>query len=124
MTERRSIAAGVLGTLILLVLVIAFLFLAIRFSHAHDSWISRNGYRSWNGTWCCGDNDCFAVEAAEVPGGYKLADTGEFVPTWQVQPSRDNQYWRCHTLLNGVKKVRCFFAPLSSMLETPMTDHG
>lgn len=97
---------------------------------AHDSWISRGGYRNpINGEWCCGDHDCVVLppEAVrQVAGGYRLDGVGvlgsgtgavdvpvsEFVPQAEVQASRDGQYWRCH---RPDRSRRCFFAPPPSM---------
>ena len=50
---------------------------------AHDSWISRGGFRGpKNGEWCCGANDCFVVssQSVRVNGtGYELSQTKETV---------------------------------------------
>ena len=66
---------------------------------AHDDgeWINRGGFRNGAGEWCCGADDCLAVEGVRtvsLPGpGYRLPD-GEF--------------WRCGRP-DGSR--RCFFAP-------------
>ncbi|MDZ4791336.1 MAG: hypothetical protein SGJ17_09045 [Hyphomicrobiales bacterium] len=74
----------------------ALMFVAPAF--AHDSWISRGGYRSpVNGELCRGDNDCFIVPAESVKvngGGYELR-APETVPYSDTLPSADGQYWRC-----------------------------
>jgi hypothetical protein len=82
---------------------------------AHDSWISRGGFRGpMNGEWCCGASDCFVVPATAVKtsgGGFELAPTQEVVPYKEALPSVDGQYWRCQRP-NGTR--RCFFAPISA----------
>jgi hypothetical protein len=80
---------------------------------AHDSWISRGGFRGpKNGEWCCGANDCFVVSAMSVKVngvGYELSQTKETVPYEEAIPSADGQYWRCQRP-DGSR--RCFFAPM------------
>jgi hypothetical protein len=79
---------------------------------AHDSWISKGGFRGpKNGEWCCGVNDCFIVSATSVKvstTGYVLLQTKETVPYEETIPSADGQYWRCQRP-DGSR--RCFFAP-------------
>ena len=79
---------------------------------AHDSWISKGGFRGpKNGEWCCGTNDCFIVSATSVKvssTGYVLLQTKETVPYEETIPSADGQYWRCQRP-DGSR--RCFFAP-------------
>lgn len=81
---------------------------------AHDSWISRGGYRSpVSGELCCGSNDCFIVPADNVKvngAGYELR-AHETVPYSEALPSADGQYWRCQKP-DGSR--RCFFAPAVS----------
>jgi hypothetical protein len=80
---------------------------------AHDSWISRGGFRGpKNGEWCCGASDCFVVSSTTVKvssGGYVLLGTKETVPYEETIPSADGQYWRCQRP-DGSR--RCFFAPV------------
>lgn len=82
---------------------------------AHDSWISRGGFRGpENGEWCCGAQDCFVVPAASVKtghAGFELYGAAEVVPYKEALPSVDGQYWRCHRP-NGTR--RCFFAPVTA----------
>jgi len=82
---------------------------------AHDSWISRGGYRSpLTDEWCCGKHDCFAIPSDKVTvgeTGYKIPHMGETVPFDHVLPSEDGKYWRCRRP-DGTR--RCFFAPRSS----------
>lgn len=81
-------------------------------AQAHDSWISRGGYRGpLNGEWCCGHDDCVTVPAQSIKQngvGYELQNTSEVVPYQETLPSIDGQYWRCHRP-DGSR--RCFFAP-------------
>ncbi len=82
---------------------------------AHDSWISRGGFRGpTNGEWCCGDHDCVVIPTYLVKPngvGYELLATKEVVPYNEALPSQDGQYWRCHRA-DGSR--RCFFAPQTS----------
>jgi hypothetical protein len=107
-----------------LVLAFATLVLAIPDTLAHDSWISRGGYRSpTNNEWCCGEGDCFVIpkERVMMTGkGYviihgPLAGIGpqlyEAVPFSEAQPSPDGEFWRCKRP-DGSR--RCFFAPPQS----------
>ena len=84
-------------------------------AHAHDSWISRGGFRGpQNGEWCCGASDCTVVDAQSIKtgeAGFVLNPTNEVVPYMEALPSVDGQYWRCHRP-NGTR--RCFFAPISA----------
>src|SRR5262245_34687187 len=80
-------------------------------SGAHDSWISRGGYRNQAGERCCGDGDCFVVRgvhAVTLPTvGYRLPG-GEFVPRSEALPSPDGRFWRCR---RPDDSRRCFFVP-------------
>lgn len=117
---------------ILIVAVLMFSSYAI----AHDSWISKGGYKSPPGAtnpgeWCCGQGDC-GVYLPDVPGkeskikitakGYELDayfqigngrgaviyQAVETVPFSDAIPSPDGAYWRCKAP-SGAR--RCFFAP-------------
>jgi hypothetical protein len=79
---------------------------------AHDHW--------WNGKEvdpitkrvCCGDNDAKHLDKSQVQvvkGGYRLLDTGEFVPFAHAQPSVDGEYWVFRW--GNPRKTQCFFAP-------------
>jgi hypothetical protein len=82
---------------------------------AHDSWISRGGFRGpANGEWCCGAQDCFVVPSSAVKTGqigFELFSAKEVVPYKEALPSVDGQYWRCQRP-NGTR--RCFFAPVTA----------
>lgn len=82
---------------------------------AHDSWISKGGFRGpQNGEWCCGANDCLVVPSSAVKTGqvgFELLGDQEVVPYKEALPSADGQYWRCHRP-NGTR--RCFFAPITA----------
>ncbi len=87
---------------------------ALTVTYAHDSWISRGGFRNGAGEWCCGEGDCEALPPNSVklsPAGYQMVN-GEFVPLNEAQPSPDGAYWRCHRP-DGTR--RCFFAPPNGM---------
>jgi hypothetical protein len=82
---------------------------------AHDSWISSGAYRNSANEWCCGEGDCFVVHAQGVSlpaPGYRIVETGEFVPFSEAQISMDGRYWRCKRP-DGSR--RCFFAPPPAM---------
>ena len=83
---------------------------------AHDRW--------WNGKevdpatkrYCCGDNDVTHLTREDVkvvPGGYRLADTGEVVGQSRAQPSPDGEYWVFRW--GSPKQTQCFFAPIQNM---------
>ena len=82
---------------------------------AHDSWISRGGFRGpQNGEWCCGTSDCSVVPSTTVKpsnAGFEISPTSEVVPYKEALPSADGQYWRCQRP-NGTR--RCFFAPITA----------
>jgi hypothetical protein len=84
-------------------------------SFAHDFWISHGRYISpADGTHCCGDNDCFAVPAADVrptAAGWLIRSLNETVPYSESQTSEDGEFWRCKKY-DGSR--RCFFAPQPS----------
>lgn len=104
----RSIAAALALAGILLVLQ------AIEPGSAHDSWISRGGYRNAAGEWCCGDNDCVALSKDDViagPNGWQIKSIRETVPYSEGAPSPDGKFWRCKRP-DGSR--RCFFAPPQS----------
>jgi hypothetical protein len=48
-------------------MVVAGLVSSILAADAHDSWISRGGYRNPAGEWCCGATDCEAHEVTCSP---------------------------------------------------------
>jgi hypothetical protein len=82
---------------------------------AHDSWISKGGFRGpQNGEWCCGASDCFVVPSSAVKVGnigFEISTGSETVPYKEALPSVDGQYWRCQRP-NGTR--RCFFAPITA----------
>ena len=99
---------------------------------AHDSWISKGGFKNPAGEWCCGAEDCGVVSPSAVKagmGGYSLRgpvtygegvtgnahdgptrqeDINETVPYSMSLPSPDGAYWRCK---RPDGSPRCFFAP-------------
>jgi hypothetical protein len=98
-----------------ILLTAAAIFSFTSIAYAHDSWISRGGFRGpQNGEWCCGASDCFVVPSSSVKpsnDGFELDVTKETVPYKEALPSVDGQYWRCHRP-NGTR--RCFFAPITA----------
>lgn len=91
---------------------------------AHDSWISRGGYRNAGGEWCCGHGDCFLIpkQFVSMTGrGYVIVRNPwvgigpaqvEEIPFAETQPSQDGEFWRCKRP-DGSR--RCFFAPPPAM---------
>jgi hypothetical protein len=99
---------------------------------AHDSWISRGGYKNPAGEWCCGAEDCGVVAPNAVKAtaaGYSVVgvvtygsgvtgnerdgptwtdNVNEMVPYSRALPSPDGAYWRCK---RPDGSQRCFFAP-------------
>lgn len=94
-------------------------------TRAHDSWISKGGWKNPAGEWCCGAEDCGVVSYGGVKAttaGYEINGTivydpksklppdqvHEVVPYSQALPSPDGAYWRCK---RPDGSPRCFFAP-------------
>jgi hypothetical protein len=75
---------------------------------AHDSWISKGGYRNTVGEWCCGENDCRSPEQLSSNGSGWIVDGGEFVPYNEATPSPDGKVWICR---RPDKTRRCVFGP-------------
>jgi len=75
---------------------------------AHDSWISRGGYRNPAGEWCCGDNDCQSTDQIAVTGKGWVVGGTEFVPFEEATPSPDGKVWICR---RPDYTRRCVFAP-------------
>jgi hypothetical protein len=124
--NARVIAAAALLALLLLALCPGR-------AHAHDpfgnpNWIADGHYASpIDGTHCCGEGDCAAVEKEQVTevrtglhvrgrvtysgaasAGDIVQEIDEVVPHREVQPSKDGRYWRCKRP-DGSR--RCFFGP-------------
>jgi hypothetical protein len=101
------------GYCLRLALVFASFLLIAADTTAHDSWISRGGFRNHAGEWCCGEGDCFVIPQHQVDrtdDGYRLFGL-ETVPFKDAQPSPDGAFWRCKRP-DGSR--RCFFAPPES----------
>lgn len=100
-------------------LVFAVVFWA-SYSHAHDSWINKGGYKNKAGEWCCGEGDCFMIPKQFVTmsgSNYVIVRNPwvgigptqvESVPYTEAMPSPDGEFWRCKRP-DGSR--RCFFAP-------------
>ena len=91
-------------------------------AHGAAQWIADGGYRSPNGTTCCGESDCHRLagtaKATRVSNGYKIAVeiNGSaydlFVPQAAVFGSIDDGVWFCalpQDYLSGT--ARCLFLP-------------
>lgn len=89
-------------------MAIAALLATGSFAYAHDSWISKGGYRNSIGEWCCGDNDCEAPGQISTNGRGWLINGGEFVPYDEATPSPDGKLWICR---RPDKTRRCVFGP-------------
>jgi hypothetical protein len=75
---------------------------------AHDSWISKGGYRNAAGEWCCGTLDCSSPERIATTGSGWVINGNEFVPYDEAVPSLDGKVWICRRP-NGTR--RCVFGP-------------
>jgi hypothetical protein len=75
---------------------------------AHDSWISKGGYKNAVGEWCCGDNDCKLAERVSTNGSGWIIEGGEFIPYNEATPSPDGKVWICR---RPDKTRRCVFGP-------------
>jgi hypothetical protein len=110
--ENNDVVCVMMGKRLHVLFVVFACLLTVTPALAHESWISRGGFRGpKNGEWCCGANDCFVVssQSVRVNGvGYELP-TKETVPYEEAIPSIDGQYWRCQRP-DGSR--RCFFAPM------------
>lgn len=96
--------------LALLVFVLGVVFVKYAFAHGPAEWIQRGGYKNAAGELCCGERDCFEIDARDIqetPQGFYIKTIKEFVPHSEATPSPDGRYWRC--AWSG--KRRCFFAP-------------
>ena len=111
--RNNDVVCVMMGKCVHVPFVVLACLLTVTPALAHDSWISRGGFRGpKNGEWCCGASDCFVVssQSVRVNGvGYELAPTQETVPYEESIPSADGQYWRCQRP-DGTR--RCFFAPM------------
>jgi hypothetical protein len=79
-------------------------------AHGEYDWINKGGYRGVNGDQCCGKDDCYKLEAAQIEqqkDGFHVPSYGVTVPYSDVQRSEDEHYWICRTSA----RMRCFFAP-------------
>lgn len=112
----NTMTAAIVALYFIFVIGVFALMFWLGTAHGHDlaSWIQDQGRRNAVGEWCCGDGDCFTVRARHVSlpaPGYRIVETGEFVPEAEAQPSPDGAFWRCHRP-DGSR--RCFFAPPES----------
>lgn len=103
------------------------------FGHDHmgnPNWIADGHFTSpIDGSHCCGIADCAVIHKEDIhvlPVGLHVRgevtygsgagaiteQIDEVVPTAEVQPSKDGQYWRCKRP-DGSR--RCFFAPPPSL---------
>jgi hypothetical protein len=90
-------------------------------AHGAAQWIADGGYRTPNGSTCCGTTDCHRAEGAvakRVAEGYVISVTIEgkayelFTPKAAVFGSIDDAVWYCALppdYLNG--HARCLFLP-------------
>jgi hypothetical protein len=89
-------------------MVVAGLVCNIVAADAHDSWISRGGYRNPAGEWCCGAIDCEAHDEVATTGAGWVVGGTEFIPYSEAAPSPDGKLWICR---RPDKSRRCVFAP-------------
>jgi hypothetical protein len=64
----------------LMAMVLVGLFSSIVAADAHDSWISRDGYRNPAGEWCCGATDCEPHDQIATTGAGWVVDGTELIP--------------------------------------------
>jgi len=89
---------------------------------AHDSWISRDQYRSpSSGSWCCDEHDCSPIDDRQIMktvNGFLVV--GLYLVAYEhALPSGDDRYWVCFNkegtgAHDRPKDVRCLFVPLNS----------
>ena len=82
---------------------------------AHEKWWDGKEVDPETKRYCCGDNDIKHLTREQVkvvPGGYRLADTGEIVPHERTQPSPDGEYWVFRW--GSPVQTQCFFAPFGA----------
>src|SRR5437879_11288178 len=87
---------------------VAGLVSSILAADAHDSWISRGGYRNLAGEWCCGATDCEAHDEIATTGAGWVVGGTELIPYSEAAPSPDGKFWICRRPDNS---RRCVFAP-------------
>lgn len=100
----------------------AFFMVTASHARAHEAaaWIQNNKLYvdiiNNSGAHCCGVHDCEpAADGAvlEIPGGYQIVDTGEFIPTDKTYFTEGHAakialFWRC---VRSDGKTRCLFVP-------------
>jgi hypothetical protein len=121
MRRRTPRAIMSAGAALLVLLPAAVLGPSLAWAHGAAQWIANGGYKSPNGSTCCGVSDCHRVQggkATRVLNGYKVAVeiNGNaydlFVPTAATFGSIDDAVWYCalpQDYLNG--QARCLFLP-------------
>ena len=80
-------------------------------AHGDASWIMRHPSYGW----CCGPQDCFSLDRAEVriERDHYVAD--RLALRWPIvgtYRSEDDRYWVCYFMRGSrFEQVKCFFAP-------------
>jgi hypothetical protein len=85
----------------------------------HGAWQWIEDYRLYDpqtGDWCCGKNDCGAIEGdgiSQTSLGYQIKATGEVIPYSRViWESPDGKPWRCWNTYGERKGLtRCLIMP-------------
>jgi hypothetical protein len=90
--------------------------IALRSAHAHDYWSNGKRVDPVTKNLCCDGGDTKELDphtVIEEQGGFRLLDTGEFIPFDRVQPSPDNSIWASRW---GFPRpsTQCFFYPSGS----------
>ncbi|SDR58276.1 hypothetical protein SAMN05519103_06067 [Rhizobiales bacterium GAS113] len=77
---------------------------------AHDFWANGRRVDPVTKNLCCSGSDTKELDPSLVKlerGGFRLADTNEFIPFERVQPSPDNAIW----VSRWGGQSKCFFYP-------------
>ena len=110
-----------LGLVLLAIIAAFFVIVAALFgdAHGHDhgegSWINNQRLTDpVSGEWCCNIQDCREetdnIKAED--GGYRVIDTGEFIPAKRVIWKSPGGWWRCRYLAGEqAGKTRCLIGP-------------
>lgn len=91
-------------------LLIAAVFALTAPAYAHDYWANGRRVDPVTKNLCCSGSDTKELDPSLVKqekGGYRLADTDEFIPFERVQPSPDSAIW----VSRWGGQSKCFFYP-------------
>ncbi len=100
--------------------IAALVILASMPAVAHDSWISKGGYRNAAGEWCCGEKDCKKIPVVRWENGFVVDGQRHLYD--EFTPSPDGEVWVCYRTIyrpdfGGLRTIpdrggiRCLFGP-------------